>query len=168
MGMNITDNSITIDICSPPVVEGKVKACCSGKLAFPAKWENERRHFAEAPHYRVVIIPLDGLKVTELREMFCEAAVLAKAIKSQLQRNYVRFIPFTDEDPHQRMPILKDPMLVRATQIAILKIAEDPRCEDVEFVVTQYKAIEKSFRRLLRERLRATSSAIFSTKLHEQ
>ena len=101
--------------------------------------------------------------IDHLLPKFSQVDILASALKTSLRDDYPQFIPFSHEDPHERLPIVKDPTLVRATQLAILEVAKDPRSHhEVEFVVKMYMGIEKAFRRLLRARLKN------STPQHEQ
>lgn len=80
-----------------------------------------------------------------------------------LADSYPKFIPFQREKPHERYPILKDPVLVRATQLAVLEIKNDPKSkENVEFVVQMFSSIQSIFRKLLQERISSSHPSTVS------
>lgn len=170
MGMSISGKTLSADICKLPQFERKVKTRSENhreKLVFQGKWDADTSCFQESPpaaKYRTVICLHE--ETDNLLSKLSRVNLLACALETSLLDDYPTFVPFAREVPHERMPILKDPTLVRATQLAILEVAQDRRSrQDVVFLVKMYKGIEKAFRRLLRIRLDQTNS---SEDSHEQ
>lgn len=153
MGMSLSGKVLSIDICNIPIFERKLKTKC--------KWDADCSSVSKsetATRWRVVIVSHEETE-HQLLPKLSRVDVLACALKTSLLDDYPEFNPLSTEDSHERLPLLKDPTLVRATQLAILEIAEDPRSRhDVQFVVKMYMGIEKAFRRLLQARLENNSS----------
>ena len=107
----------------------------------------------------------EDVEKLRLQEKLSDIQVLRSTLHDQLRESYPTFVPYCRDRPHERMPVLKDPTLVRGAQLAILEIAKDPKAkDDVESVVAAYQRIERAFRTLLRDRLNANSKI----NIHEQ
>lgn len=163
MGMEISKDTLKMDISKAPIFESKLKTSSGSKSAFSSKWDMNTTYFDPCDKYTVTLVTLQDTG-SKLLEIISKDSALRCAMRTGINNHYPEFVPFADEHPHERMPILKDPVLVRAAQLAILNIEEKSRDEDLELVVKRYQGIERSFRRLLKDRLRPTRS----TPSHEQ
>lgn len=167
MGMSISGQSFTFDICQCPHFEVKTKITLENdRHVFSSKWDPNTNflHLStlNVSKYRVAISCHEAVEKNLVQRCF-DVPVLARALERSLMESYPDFTPFSQEEPHERMPLLKDPTLVRAAQLAILDVAEDPRSkEDVLFVVRMFRAIEREFRQKLKDRLNP------SPKPHEE
>lgn len=158
MGMAISDSSVVLDICQVPYFEIKNKVDTKtddSKWESAMNWTSPSKPRSLSKH-RIAIYSHQALNKDVISKL-SSVQVLGCATKTSLQESYPDFVPFQREPPHERMPILKDPTLVRAAQLAVLEVAKDPRSrEDVKFVVQMFKSIERSFRRLLVDRLQSS------------
>ncbi|KXJ19884.1 hypothetical protein AC249_AIPGENE25278 [Exaiptasia diaphana] len=161
MGLHISTNTITVDIFKAPYLESKVKSIQAEKMAFPSKW-NTVDFFNPCAKFRATIVSLENAEKLSLKERLQKYDVLRGCV---LQDSYPSFNPYRREKPYEMMPILKDPVLVRAAQLAILEVEKDPKAlQDVEYLVKLYQGITKAFRSRLSKRL-GVKSSVFSHEL---
>lgn len=65
------------------------------------------------------------------------------------------------EDPQRKMPVVKDPTLVRAGQKAILVLLNEAKKKgnDLRYLVKMYFGLEERFNHLLRSRIQSAKSS---------
>ena len=96
--------------------------------------------------------------LTELRDNFAQNSFLQHAMGTRinLNRSYPDFrLVKKVEDHFTSFPILKDPTLVRAAQMAVLELLEQAkiRQNDLKWLIKQFHGIQITFRQLLQQRL---------------
>ena len=148
----------TFDVCSRPFSEVKPKNPQDSKST--SKWESSQMPPLQKkmPKYRIIVQCHQDVQKTTV-DKFASVPSLKSALETSIREDYPDFTPLLLEDPHERMPLLKDPVLVRAAQLAVLEVSKDPRSkEDELFVVRMLKSIERKFQNKLKERLNFTKS----------
>ena len=164
LGLEITEASIVLDVKSLPKMERKVRrhsatqnstieADVSQKSS--SKWTEQCILASDKPPYRITV----GLmrqrepKFSQLKELLLKIPPLKRAADRGLQATYPPS-SHVHGNPEERYPVLKDPTLVRAGQLACLDLLTTlPPQNKTEYVVKMYSLIECQFNTLLRERI---------------
>lgn len=93
----------------------------------------------------------------DYHELFKLDEKLNAALRAGIKENYPEFT-VCESRPEDVLPIVKDPELVRAAQLLVVDFACDEKATDIPWLIRQYSAVYKSFKRLLRSRLENQSS----------
>jgi len=115
------------------------------------------------------VIPLslqflpDKVNFSEMKKQFERQPNLSKALNVGIKPdvcydlNRCNFI----EDPQRKMPVVKDPTLVRAGQKAILVLLNEAKKKgnDLRYLVKMYFGLEERFNHLLRSRIQSAKSS---------
>lgn len=165
LGLEITEASIVLDVKSLPKMERKVRRHsatqnstieASVNQKSSGKWTEQCILASDKPPYRITV----GLmgqrepKFSQLKELLLKIPPLKRAADRGLQATYPPS-SHVHGNPEERYPILKDPTLVRAGQLACLDLLTTlPPQNKTEYVVKMYSLIESQFNTLLRERIK--------------
>ena len=155
MGMRITSDSIEADIIPKPVTEIKSSASqpqgsranvCAAKFV-----PYNEPQIGEATSYNTIIRLNTRSRdaFTKLKDQILLVPCLRRAADSGIQQHYDSFDP-CEENPHELYPLVRDPTLVRAAQLAILQLQSE---SDLHLVIRMYDGIKKRFQQLLQQRL---------------
>ena len=97
-------------------------------------------------------------------ELFQQDDFLNAALKAGIQDHYPGFSS-SDTRPEHVLPVVKDPILVRAAQLAVLNFSQDERAHDIKWLIQMYSALYSAFKELLKSRLAISVSSVHS---HEE
>lgn len=152
MGMELTsDGMLAADVFGSPCVEQRLEGSQVWKEITPSNPSKSSR----------LVIVFHRHKLPEnLQSKLERIPSLYSAIRTGLREDYANFNPTEGETPHDRLPIVRDPTLVRAAQLAILNLRDhaikdaslDPR-ERIQQIVEAFGGIEQRFREILKIRL---------------
>jgi hypothetical protein len=151
MGMELTsDGMLTADVFGSPCVEQRLEGSQVWKEITPTNSSRSSR----------LVILFHRQKLPDNLESKLERIPsLCSALRTGLC-NYSNFNPTEGETPHDRLPLVPDPTLVRAAQLAILNLRDharknaslDPR-DRIQQIVEVFGGIEHRFRETLKIRL---------------
>ena len=152
MGMELTsDGVLTADVFGSPCVE---KRSGSSRVWEAITSTNSSRSS------RLVIVFHHHKFPESLQSSLEKIPSLCSALCTGLCNDYSNFDPTEGETPHDRLPLVRDPTLVRAAQLAILKLRDHASYETenimqprVQQIVEAFGGIEKRFQNLLKSRL---------------
>lgn len=112
----------------------------------------------------------DKTSLSEMEKQFERQPNLARALNVGIKPDFDYgnaeiSCEFNDQELHKNMPIVLDPTLVRAAQVADIELLNEAKEKgnDVRYLVKMYFGLEESFNELLRSRVR---SAMASTSLN--
>ena len=163
MGVEIKDGIFTADVFGTPNVETK---SVSSRI-----WQSTSSNKKLSGCSRLVMVLHKNNLPDNLQSQLAKIQPLRSAFHSGLCSSYDNFDPAKGEKPHDRLPILRDPTLVRATQQAILQLHDplmtNPSSSDVQAIVEAYGGIEKRFRELLKRRMLHSCRSLIATQ-HEE
>lgn len=147
-GLKLTATSIELDVDILPKLEKRQSSSKSWK-------EFSLSSETSSNHHRIVFefIPGKEPSCVDLHDKISKISTLEMAAREGLREEYTS-VPCL-KNPEEKFPILKDPTLVRAGQLACIQLLSElpeevPRAR---FVVRMYSGIEEEFNRLLSERL---------------
>ena len=164
LGLEITEDSIVLDVNSLPKMERKLRrhsAMQNSTIAADvnqkssAKWTEQCILASDKPPYRITVGLMSQRepKFSQLKELLLKIPLLKRAADRGLQATYPPS-SHVHGNPEERYPVLKDPTLVRAGQLACLNLLTTlPPQNKTEYVVKMYSLIECQFNTLLRERI---------------
>ena len=174
LGLEITEDSIVLDVKSLPKKERKITCELRRHSATQSsiieadvnqkssgKWTEQCILPSDKPPYRITVglMRQRELKFRQLKELLLKIPPLKRAADGGLQATY----PLSSHvhgNPEERYPVLKDPTLVRAGQLACLDLSTSlPPQNKTEYVVKMYSLIECKFNTLLRERIERRCNA---------
>lgn len=90
----------------------------------------------------------------QLKDMFGKIPSLKEASAVGLCDVYPRTSSCVESNPEERYPVVKDLTLVRAAQLASLRLLHClPEHDQTEFVVKMYSSLEERFNSLLKTRI---------------
>ena len=164
LGLEITEDSIVLDVKSIPKMERKVcrhsatqssttEADVNQKSS--GKWTEQCILASDKPPYRIMVglIHQREPKFSQLKDLLLKIPPLKQAVDRGLQATYPPS-SHVHGNPEERYPVLKDPTLVRARQLACLDLLTTLAPQNkTEYVVKMYSLIECKFNTLLRERI---------------
>jgi len=155
VGLEINGESMVMDVALTPKMEKKIHAKPGGKTANGGKWVEQSLQAVEhkIPH-RIKLLLASGREPgkTKLREMLSKVPSLKRAIDGGLANVY-DLCDDPNENPEERYPIVQDPSLVRAAQMASLRLLHTlPSTNKAEYAIKMYGSMERKFNHLLRER----------------
>lgn len=155
IGLEINGDSIVMDVALTPKMETKIHAKPGSKTASGGKWvEQSLDVVGHKKPYRIILLLACGREpgTTKLREMLIKVPSLKRAIDGGLATVY-DLCDDTNENPEERYPIVQDPSLVRAAQMASLRLLHTlPSTNKAEYAIKMYGSMERRFNHLLRER----------------
>ena len=142
MGLKLSSGILTADVYGSPIVESKKQQA--------GTWKEEQSTIKNTST-RVVLVIHHQSDPKGLQTNFC----------SSLCNDYPHFDPTDGDKPYDRLPLVRDPTLVRAAQLAILKlrnvenISVDPQSTEssLQRIVEVFGGIEHRFRDQLKYRL---------------
>ena len=113
------------------------------------------------PPYRICVKKqrFNDPSTIQLKKIFAEISSLKPATENGLQDLYPRTSPCAETNPEEKYPVIKDPTLVRAGQLACLRLLQYLPSQDqteAEFVIKMYSSMEERFNSLLRKRIALT------------
>ena len=160
VGLEVTEDSLSLDVMSLPKLERKVrrKSCITEaevNQKSSGKWTEECILASEKPPYRITVglMRQNEPKLSQLKELLQKIPSLKRAADGGLQATYQPSSQ-VHGNPEERYPVLKDPALVRAGQLACVRLLSTlPSHNKTEYVVKMYSLIEMKFNSLLRERI---------------
>lgn len=166
LGLEITEDSIVLDVKSQQKMERKVRRHLATQSSIieadvnqksSGKWTEQCILASDKPPYRITV----GLmrqresKFSQLKELLLKIPPLKRAADGGLQATYPPS-SHVHGNPEERYPVLKDPTLVRAGQLACLDLLTTlPPQNKTEYVVKMYSLIQCTckFNTLPRERI---------------
>lgn len=155
VGLKINEDSIEMDVSSTPKVEKKVNAKPAVDKTARGKWLEQSLQVINKPPHRVKLLFAIGRGpgTAKLQDTLNEIPSLKRAIAGGLANVYVLHDRQLNENPEERYPIVQDPTLVRAAQLACLRILQTvPSANKAEYATKIYAGMEGRFNQLLRER----------------
>lgn len=174
LGLQITEDSIVLDVRSLPKMERKVtyqlgRHSATQRSIIEAdfnqksggKWTEQCIVASDKPPYRITVglMRQREVKFRQLKELLLKIPPLKRAADGGLQATYP-LCSHVHGNPEERYPVLKDPTLVRAGQLACLDLLTTlPPQNKTEYVVKMYSLIECKFNTLLRERIERRGNA---------
>ena len=174
LGLQITEDSIVLDVRSLPKMERKVtyqlgRHSATQRSIIEAdfnqksggKWTEQYIVASDKPPYRITVglMRQREVKFRQLKELLLKIPPLKRAADGGLQATYP-LCSRVHGNPEERYPVLKDPTLVRAGQLACLDLLTTlPPQHKTEYVVKMYSLIECKFNTLLRERIERRGNA---------
>ena len=160
LGLEVKEDSIVMDVGVLPKMEQRVsssktvdKTCHTSK----GKWKEETVSDQAncKPPYRICVKQqhFNDPSTIQLKKIFAEISFLKPATENGLRDSYPRTSPCAETNPEQKFPIIKDPTLVRAGQLACLCLLQClPSQDQTEFVIKMSSSMEERFNSLLRKR----------------
>jgi hypothetical protein len=149
-GLEITVASIKIDVDTLPKLEKRQSSSKSWKECSLSSGSDKSSN-----HHRIMLefIPGKEPNSVDLHNKISKISSLEVAAKEGLRENYTSVPCF--KNPEEKFPIVNDPTLVRAGQLACIQLLsllpeDGPRAR---FVVRMYSGIEEMFNHLLCKRL---------------
>lgn len=107
----------------------------------------------------------DKTNLVQIQQQFRQQAILSQAIevgiKPDMKYDRVGHKQELEELHKVRRPIVIDPTLVRAVQLADIEVLKEARerGNDFKFVVRMYVGLEEGFNQLLRSRVHSLTSS---------
>lgn len=150
MGIQLSNGILTADVFGSPSVESKSQQARTWQASTTIKSRSTR----------VVIVFHLQTHPKNLQTSLERIPSLRSAFHVGLCNEYPSFDPTDGDKPHDRLPLVRDPTLVRAAQLAILKLRDieqenasiDPETK-LQHIVQVFGGIENRFRNLLKYRL---------------
>ena len=152
MGIKLTsDGMLTADVFGSPCVEQRLDGSQVWKEITPTNSSGSSR----------IVIVFHGHKLPDnLLSKLERIPSLCSALRTGLCNDYANFNPAEGETPHDRLPLVRDPTLVRAAQLAILNLRDHARKNSalesrdrIQQTVEVFGGIEHRFREILKIRL---------------
>ena len=151
MGMELnSDGVLTAEVFGSPCIEKKSK---TSRI-----WEAITASNSSRSSRLVIVFHCHKLPES-LQSSLEKIPSLSSALSTGRRNDYANFDPAEGETPYDRLPLVRDPTLVRAAQIAILKLRDhDSNAPEniqsrVQQIVEAFGGIEKRFQSLLKSRL---------------
>ena len=146
MGMEIADGVLTADVFGTPTIEKKSE---NSRL-----WQAVSRSESKNRSSRLTVVFIHRVTPASLQQNLQKIPFLESAFHTGICNEYPDFDPTKGENPHERLPILRDPTLVRAAQLAILRLRNHFQGnQSIQLLVETFGGIERRFRELLMKRL---------------
>lgn len=149
MGIEIADGVLTAVVFGSPSIEKRSES--SRVLQVPSSNDNS----TSSRSSRLSIGFIHHISPENLQRNLEKIPSLQSPFRSGICEDYPGFDPTEGENPHDRLPLLRDPTLVRAAQLAILQLRDHAQEYDssTQHIVETFGGIEKRFRDLLKRRL---------------
>ena len=158
MGMEIADGVLRADVFGTPSVEKKSENS--------HVWQAVSHSNSKSNRYsRLTLVFIHHVTPVSLQQNLHKIPFLESAFQTGICNEYPGFDPTKGENPHERLPILRDPTLVRAAQLAILRLRN--HSESIQLIVETFGGIERRFRELLIKRL-VKKSQLSAKNQHEE
>ena len=151
MGIEICNGCLSADVFGPPQIEQKAS---NSRV-----WETVSSSTCNTDQsFRVTTLFHKHMTPQDLQQKLELSPPLQSAFRTGLRTRYPNFDPTVNENPYERLPIVRDPTLVRATQLAILHLRQHVDNAggsnvDVVSLVCTFGGIQQRFRVLLKHRL---------------
>ena len=160
LGVKLDGNSLTFDLQSLPKFETKsLQKGDSSVAPVNPRWMEVPLTTDEKPPHRIAIKFMSKKEsdLNKIKEVFEEISPLQEAVENGLQRVYPPKVK--GRNAEESYPIIRDPTLVRAGQLALLHLLELlPESHKAEYVTKMYLSIELKFNQLLNQRLKCCDS----------
>ena len=165
LGLEVSDDSVVMDVTEIPTMERKIfsstqhhKTTGQASDTSKGKWTGEiiSNEAVSSPPYRVYVTKhsVNDPAAIQLKEVFGKIPSLKEASAIGLCDVYPRTSSCVENNPEERYPVVKDPTLVRAAQLACLRLLHClPEHDRTEFVVRMYSSLEDRFNSLLKTRI---------------
>ena len=165
LGLEVSDDSVVMDVTEIPTMERKIfsstqqhKTTGQASDKSKGKWTGEitSTEAVSSPPYRVHVSKhsVNDPTAIQLKEVLGKIPSLKEASAIGLCDVYPRTSSCVESNPEERYPIVKDPTLVRAAQLACLRLLDClPEHDQTEFVVRMYSSMEDRFNSLLKTRI---------------
>ena len=160
--LEVSDNSVVMGMTEIPTMERKIfsstqqhKTTGEASDKSKGKWTGEitSTEVVSSPPYRVHVSK-HSVNAIQLKEVLGKIPSLKEASAIGLCDVYPRTSSCVESNPEERYPIVKDPTLVRAAQLACLRLLDClPEHDQTEFVVRMYSSMEDRFNSLLKTRI---------------
>ena len=154
MGIKLSSGILTADVYGSPIVESKAQQART--------WKEEQTIAKNTTTRLVLVIHLQS-DAKNLQTNLERIPPLRSAFRIGLCNNYPNFDPTDGDKPYDRLPLVRDPTLVRAAQLAILKLRDlekqtvpyDLQATEssLQRIVEVFGGIESRFRDRLKHRL---------------
>jgi hypothetical protein len=144
MGMEIADGVLRADVFGTPSIEKKPENSRLWQAVSSSNTKNNR-------YSRLTIVFIHRVTPVSLQQNLQKIPFLESAFHTGICNEYPGFDPTKGENPHERLPILRDPTLVRAAQLAILRLRN--HSQSIQLIVETFGGIERRFHELLMKRL---------------
>ena len=115
MGMEIADGVLTADVFSTPTIENKSENSQLWQAVSHSESKNNRSS-------RLTVVFIHHATHASLQQNLKKIPFLESAFHTGICNEYPDFDPTKGKNPHKRLPTLRDPTLVRAAQLAILRL----------------------------------------------
>ena len=154
VGLEVNKDSMVMDVALLRKMERKVHAKPGGK-AEGGKWREQSLHVPDdkTPR-RIKLFVVGGREpgLTKLQETSNKVPLFKRAIEGGLSDVYAIYDD-PNENPEERYPIVQDPSLVGAAQLACLRLVNTiPSTNKAEYAIKMYASMERKFNQLFRER----------------
>ncbi|XP_022805846.1 uncharacterized protein LOC111342986 [Stylophora pistillata] len=142
LGLEVTEDSLSLDVMSLPKFEKKVRRqiCITEaevNQTSSGKWMEECILASEKPPYRITVrlMRQNEPKLSQLKELLQKIPSLKRAADGGPQATY-QPSSHVHGNPEERYPVLKDPALVRAGQLACVRLLSTlPSHNKTDYVV---------------------------------
>lgn len=166
LGLEVKEDSIVMDVGVLPKMEQRVSSSkTAGEICHTSKgkWKEETVSVSDQanskPPYRICVKKqrFNDPSTIQLKKIFAEISSLKPATENALQDSYPTTSPCAETNPEEKYPVIKDPTLVRAGQLASLRLLQClPSQDQTEFLIKMYSSMEERFNSLLRKRIGLT------------
>lgn len=146
MGCRLSATSLTLDVCKPPLFQVKDGKCWT-TTHLPTCSTDDHSSFAFRVHVVAKPFPSGAPKKTSHNFLYLAGhPCLKEPIKRGLCEKYQHEV----EKLHESFPVIRDPTLVRAAQVAVLSFLDGTT--NVESTINLYRGLFASFSSLLSKR----------------
>jgi hypothetical protein len=149
MGIEIADGVLTADVFGTPCIEKRSESSRVWQVT------SSNDNSTSSRSSRLSIGFIYHISPENLQQNLEKIPSLKSPFRSGICKDYPGFDCTEGENPHDRLPLLRDPTLVRAAQLAISQLRDHAQGYDssTQHIVETFGGIEKRFRDLLKRRL---------------
>ena len=122
MGMEIADGGLRADVFGAPSVQKKSENSHVWKAVSYSNSKSNR-------YSRLTLVFIHFVTPVSRQQNLQKIPFVECAFQTGICNEYPGFDPTKGENPHERPPILRDPTLVRAAQLAILRLRNHSESE---------------------------------------
>ena len=159
--MEIADGVLTADVFGTPTIEKKSENSRLWQAVSRSESKNNRSS-------RLTVVFIHRVTSASLQQNLQKIPILESAFHTGICNEYPDFDPTKGENPYESLPILRDPTLVRAAQLAILRLRNHFQGNhSIQLLVETLGGIERRFRELLMKTL-VNKSQLKANNQHEE
>ena len=162
VGLEVNKASMVMDVALMPKLEKKVHTKPRGKTE-GGKWIEQSLQVPDdktTRRIKLLVVCEREPGLTKLHETLNKVPSLKRATEGGLSDVYAVYDD-PNENPEERYPIVQDPSLVRAAQLACLRLVNTlPSTNKAEYAIEMYASMERKFNHLLRERSHVLKPAL--------